>query len=70
MAVQKGHPARSILGPFSAEALRVALQRLRANGLSSEEAAAEMLRKNLYDYLDSETDAQSRPCSRLRIVKR
>lgn len=70
MADRKGHPARSLLNPTSSDALRVAIERLRANGLSHAEAAAEILRRNFYDYVDSETDAQSEPCHRLRIVKR
>lgn len=70
MAVRKGHPARSILDPIGADRLRQAVERLRDNGLSSAEAAAEIVRKNLYDFLDSETDAQSGVCPRLRIVKR
>jgi hypothetical protein len=50
--------------------LRGALDRLRANGLSDGEAAAELLRRNFYDYVDAETDAGSDDCHRLRIIKR
>lgn len=70
MAVRKGHPARSILDPTGADRLRLAVERLRDNGLSSAEAAAEILRKNLYDFLDSEADPRSDGCPRLRIIKR
>jgi hypothetical protein len=70
MAGRKGHPPHSLLDPTSSDALRVAIDRLRAGGLSHAEAAAEMLRRRFYDLVDSETDAQSEPCHRLRIVKR
>jgi hypothetical protein len=70
MAARKGHPPRSLLHPTSSDALRGAIERLRANGLSHAEAAAEIMRRNFYDFIDSETDAQSGPCHRLRIVKR
>lgn len=70
MAARKGTPPRSLLQPTSSDALRGALARLRANGLSQAEAAAEMLRRNFYDFVDSEMDAQSATCHRLRIVKR
>lgn len=70
MAARKGYPARSLLDPTSCDALRGAVERLRANGLSHAEAAAELLRRNFYDFVDAETDAQSAPCHRLRIVKR
>ncbi|HET9095866.1 MAG TPA: hypothetical protein VFN37_04340 [Candidatus Baltobacteraceae bacterium] len=46
------------------------MERLRANGLSKTEAAAELLRGNFYDFLDAEADEQSAHCHRLRIVKR
>lgn len=70
MVVRKGHPARSILDPTGADHLRTALERLRSNGLSKAEAAAEILRKNLYDFLDAHSDEESPACRRLRIVKR
>lgn len=70
MAARKVYPPRRLLEPTSAEALRVALERLRANGLSRSEAAAELLRRNFYDLVDSETDAASGACHRLRIIKR
>lgn len=70
MAVRKEHPARSILDPTGAGNLQRALERLRANGLSRAEAAAEIVRANLYDFLDGESDAQSGACPRLRIIKR
>jgi hypothetical protein len=70
MVERKGHPARSLLNPTGADALRGAMERLRDNGLSSGEAAAEMLRKNFYDMIDAESDAQSDACPRLRIIKR
>jgi hypothetical protein len=46
------------------------MERLRANGLSKAEAAAELLRRRFYDVVDAETEARSEPCPRLRIVKR
>jgi hypothetical protein len=70
MAIPTKHPARSLLNPIGADRLRQAVERLRANGLSDVEAAAEMIRKNFYDFLDSEIDAQSERIPRLRIVKR
>lgn len=70
MVVRKGHPAHRLLDPTSAGALRGAWERLRGNGLSNAEAAAEIVRKNFYDFIDSESDAQSAACPRLRIVKR
>jgi hypothetical protein len=70
MAARKRHPARLLLNPTDSDALRTAIERLRENGLSHAEAAAEMLRRKFYDFVDSETDAQSEPCHRLRIVKR
>lgn len=70
MAAQKGHPPRSLLHPTGCDALRVALERLRANGLSKAEAATEILRRNFYDFVDSEADDQSGRCPRLRIIKR
>ena len=70
MAARKGRPARSLLLPTSSMDLRGALDRLRANGLSDGEAAAELLRGNFYDYVDAETEAGSDDCHRLRIIKR
>jgi hypothetical protein len=70
MAVRKGHPARPILDPTGADPLRRALERLRANGLTAGEAAAELVRNNLYDFLDARAESQSAACPRLRIVKR
>lgn len=70
MAGRQGHPPRSLLVSTSSDALRGAMERLRSGGLSQAEAAAEILRRNFYDFVDSETDAQSEPCHRLRIVKR
>ena len=70
MAARKERPPHSLLGPTSSDALRGAIERLRANGLSHAEAAAEIMRRNFYDFVDAETDAQSAPCHRLRIVKR
>jgi hypothetical protein len=70
MATRNGRPAHSLLKPTGADALRSALERLRGNGLSDSEAAAEMLRRNFYDFIDSEIEPQSSKCSRLRIVKR
>ncbi len=70
MAARKGHPAHPLLSPTGAEALRGAVERLRRNGLSGAEAATEIMRKNFYDFIDSEVDAQSERPLRLRIVKR
>lgn len=70
MAARKGHPARPLLDPTGSDALRGALRRLRANGLSNAEAAAEIIRRNLYDFLDDQTEEGSDSCPRLRIVKR
>lgn len=70
MAAQKGRPARSLLDPTGSANLRGALARLRANGLTRAEAAAEIIRRNLYDFLDDETQEGSDACPRLRIVKR
>lgn len=70
MLDRKGRPAFSLLNPTSADALRRALERLRAGGLSRAEAGAEILRRNFYDFVDSETAAQDERCHRLRIVKR
>jgi hypothetical protein len=50
--------------------LQSALERLRRNGLSKAEAAAELLRAKFYDFVDAESDAQNSACPRLRIVKR
>ena len=66
----KGRPARPLLGPTGAEALRNAVERLRTNGLSNAEAAAEIVRRNFYDFIDDESDAMSGKCPRLRIIKR
>jgi hypothetical protein len=70
MAKRKGRPARSLLNPTDADELRGAIARLRDDGLSQSEAGAELLRRNFYDFIDSETEPQSEKCSRLRIVKR
>lgn len=71
MAVGKEHPPRFLLDPTGSDALRAALERLRANGLSSCEAAAEMLRRNFYDFVDAEAEPESGgPCPCLRIIKR
>ena len=70
MAARKGRPARPLLDPTGSDALRGALGRLRANGLSNAEAAAEIIRRNLYDFLDDHTQEGSDACPRLRIVKR
>lgn len=70
MAARKGRPAQPLLGPTGAAALRDAVARLRSNGLSNAEAAAEIVRRNFYDFIDDETDAQSEKCLRLRIIKR
>lgn len=70
MAARKGHPAHRLLVATNSDALRIALERLRGQGLSRAEAAAEMLRRKFYEFVDSETDARSEPCHRLRIIKR
>lgn len=70
MAGHEEHPARSILDPTGAGQLQRALERLRSEGLSRAEAAAEIVRANLYNFLDGERDAQSGACPRLRIIKR
>jgi hypothetical protein len=70
MAKRKGRPARSLLKPTDADALRGAMERLRGDGLSQSEAGAELLRGNFYDFIDSQTEPQSSKCTRLRIVKR
>lgn len=70
MVRRKRRPARSLLNPTDADQLRGAVARLRDNGLSGAEAATEILRRNFYDFIDSETDAQSGKAARLRIVKR
>lgn len=68
---REDHPARPLLDPTGADALRRAVERLRGNGLSGAEAAAEILRANFYDFIDSEVEAQpGRGCRRLRIIKR
>ena len=69
MDARKGHPARPLLGPTAADDLKDAVNRLRANGLSSAEAAAEIVRKNFYDFIDAQTEG-SDLCHRLRIIKR
>lgn len=70
MAARKGRPARPLLDPTGAAALRAAVERLRGNGLSNAEAAAEIVRRNFYDFIDGEADAMSGKCHRLRIIKR
>lgn len=70
MTAQKGHLAHPLLGPTDADALRRAVERLRGFGLSHTEAATEMLRKNFYDFIDSETETTDDTVPRLRIVKR
>lgn len=70
MAAQEGRPARPLLGPTRAAALRNAVERLRGNGLSNAEAAAEIVRRSFYDFIDDETEAKSGKCPRLRIIKR
>lgn len=70
MANRKGHPPRLLLKPTNSDTLRIAMERLRANGLSATEAAAELVRRNFYDFVDSQADAQSNRCRRLRIIKR
>lgn len=69
MVARQGHPARSLLESTDADGLRRAFDRLRANGLSRAEAASEILRRNFYDFVDSQMDGEDR-CRRLRIVKR
>jgi hypothetical protein len=59
-----------LLEATDSAALRAAFERLRANGLSRGEAAAELLRRNFYDFVDSQSDAGTEPCHRLRIIKR
>lgn len=61
--------ARSVLEPTAVESLRLAMERLREGGLSSAEAAAEVVRENISDWIASESDA-SKGALRLRIVKR
>lgn len=70
MASRKGDPPRPLLEATDSAALRAAFERLRANGLSRGEAAAELLRRNFYDFVDSQSDAGTEPCHRLRIIKR
>jgi len=70
MATPEGRPARPLLGPVGAGALRNAVERLRNNGLSNAEAAAEIVRRNFYDFIDDEVEAKSEKCPRLRIIKR
>lgn len=62
--------AGSLLDPTGSAELRNAVERLRERGLSRTEAAAEVVRENLYDWLEEESDARPAASLRLRIVKR
>jgi hypothetical protein len=70
MNARRGHPGRPLLSATGADVLRGALERLRDNGLSRTEAAAEIMRRNFYDFIDSEVENDSDRCPRLRIIKR
>lgn len=70
MTARKGHPAQPLLSPVGADQLRGAFERLRNNGLSRAEAATEMVRRNFYDFIDSEVELESNKVLRLRIIKR
>lgn len=70
MPTRKGSPADSVLDPTSSDALRRAVVRLRAGGLTGTEAAAEIVRAGVYAFLDAEAEASTGSCPRLRIVKR
>lgn len=62
--------AGSLLVPTGADVLRKAVERLRGDGLTRTEAAAEVVRENLYEWLDQESDTRPTASLRLRIVKR
>lgn len=59
-----------VLRATGVASLRSAVERLRAAGLSAAQAAAEVVRENIYDWVDGQTDAESNGAHRLRIVKR
>ena len=57
-----------VLNPVSVQSLRGAVERLRDTGMSKTEAAAEIVRQNIYEWIDTESDGEN-IALRLRIVK-
>lgn len=58
MKNKRPHPAAGfLLDSEQAGSLRASVERLRMQGLSAREAAAELVRENIYDWLDSESDS-------------
>ena len=58
-----------VLDPTSAGKLRIAVDRLRADGMTPNQAAGEMLREKIYGWAESESDNEG-TLPRLRLVTR
>ena len=71
MKNQRPNPAAGfLLDSEQAGSLQVSVNRLRLGGLSATEAAAELVRQNVYDWLDAEPDVtRYGPIPRLRRRK-
>lgn len=58
MKNKRPHPAAGyLLDSEQAGSLQASVDRLRLQGMSSGEAAAELVRENIYDWLDGESDS-------------
>ena len=58
----------TVLEPVSVRSLQGAVERLREPGMTTGEAAAQVVRENIYEWIDDERDGE-RIALRLRIVK-
>jgi len=65
---KRSSTGEAVLNPVAVSSLRVAVERLRESGMSSSEAAAEVVRQNIYEWIDTERDGET-IALRLRIVK-
>ncbi|HEV3154478.1 MAG TPA: hypothetical protein VGZ02_11790 [Candidatus Baltobacteraceae bacterium] len=65
---KRSSTGETVLNPVAVSSLRVAVERLRESGMSSSEAAAEVVRQNIYEWIDTERDGET-IALRLRIVK-
>ena len=66
----RSHPDSSVvLDSTDAGSLRIAVDRLRAGGMNSNQAASEMLREKIYGWAENESDNDG-TLPRLRLVTR
>lgn len=62
--------ASSVLHPIGVGEVRDAMDRMQEEGMSRNEAAAEVIRQNLYDWLTLESDGHRPAGIRLHVTER